>query len=105
MERAEQPFSPVALRCWTHDVRQRMLDMLAFVEFSLRQPIHHALYLGGCRQPQWPTKLRFISVIISESNDKVMLYGKEIMSLGAPVWMVELKDPKPPLQIMPPGAT
>ena len=33
-----------------------------------------------------------------------MLYGKEITNLGTPVWMAELKDQKPPLQIMPPGA-
>ena len=33
-----------------------------------------------------------------------MLYGKEIANLGAPVWMAELKDQKPPLQIMPLGA-
>ena len=104
-ERAERPFSPVALKCWTHDVRRRMLDALAFLEFSLRQLIHHALYLGGYEQPRWPTKSRFVGVIVSESNDEAMLYGKEIANLGAPVWTAELKDQKPPLQIMPPGAT
>ena len=44
-------------------------------------------------------------MIVLESDDEVMLYGKEIADLGTPVWMAELKDQKPPLQIMPPGAT
>ena len=56
MERAERPFSPTALKCWTHNMRRRMLDALAFLEFSLRQLIHHALYLGGYEQPRWPTE-------------------------------------------------
>ena len=87
-----------------HDVRRRMLDALAFLEFSLRQLIHHALYLGGYEQLRWPTELQFVGVIVLESDDEAMLYGKEIVNLGAPVWMAELKDQKPPLQIMPLGA-
>ena len=37
-----------------------------------------------------------MGMIILESDKEAMLYGKEIADLGAPVWMVKLKDQKPP---------
>jgi hypothetical protein len=105
LTKAQRPLNTNGLRDWTHDVRRRMLDAQAFVEFSLRQLIHHILYLGAYEQPVWPTEARFIGVIIAEEDQDARLYGAELARLGAPVWAAQMQDPNPPLRIMPPGSS
>ena len=104
MEKAEKPLYDKELRNWTHNVRRRMLDGLTYTEFSMRQMIHHLLYLGGYEQPAWPTESRFVGVIVAEQSQEACLYGPELAKLGAPVWTVWTRVQEPPLQIMPPGA-
>ena len=105
MNRSEGVFTRQELRVWTHEVRRRMVDGLAFTEFCLRQLVHHTLYLGAHDQPKWPTESRFTGVMVFEANEHAYKYGCELARLGAPIWTIRLRDQEPPLQIMPPGAS
>ena len=68
MNRSEKAFTRQELRTWTHEVKRRMVDGLAFTEFCLRQLVHHTLYLGA--QGGWSPILLFFSVRLLLNHDK-----------------------------------
>lgn len=90
---------------WVEEVRRRLVDAIGWMEFVMRQIVHHVALVGNRNAPRWVTEGRFVGVMVDTHSKDAADLGKELAKLGAPVWEVSFAERNPPLSLVPPGAT
>ena len=90
---------------WVEEVRRRLVDAIGWMEFVMRQIVHHIALVASLDAPRWVTEGRFVGVMVDRYYKDAADLGEELAKLGAPVWEVSFAERNPPLELVPPGTT
>jgi hypothetical protein len=89
---------------WVEEVQQRLLDALGWMEFVMRQLVHHLTLVANFNPPRFVMEGRFVGVMVDLYYLDAVDLAEEIAKLGAPMWVISFAECSPPLTVVPPGA-
>ena len=89
---------------WVEEVRRCLLDALGWLEFVMRQLVHHLTLIANFSPPCFVTEGHFVGVIMDSYYQDGVDLAEEIVKLGAPMWVASFAEHNPPLTVIPPGS-